>query len=120
EQAHLEKRDHVAGLAVDDEVIAHAGQPRHGNDDGNVREQDCAEKGRARKRRPPPQDPICVDSGRESVGPLNVHGTISLLAAPPPRPRPWSGPEWDSRVQLTEKVARSVPPRTKVPISSRG
>src|SRR5262249_49764048 len=66
--------------AVYDQVVGDAGQARHGDDDGDVRQQDRAEERRTRQRRPPAQEPVCVDSRREGVGVMDIHGLFREIA----------------------------------------
>jgi len=74
QQADFDIRNDIAKLAIDDEMIARAGQPGHAHNDGNVDQQDRAAKDHSGKRGSPSQEPICIDWGRQRVGLVNVHG----------------------------------------------
>src|SRR5262245_7089689 len=47
-------------MAVDCQVVAHAGQPRHADDGGDIGEQDGAGDHRPGQGGPPPQSPVLV------------------------------------------------------------
>src|SRR5271165_3911967 len=73
EQSDLEIGNDVAGLSVDDEMIAQAAQPGHAHDNGDVEQQDRAAKGYSGKRRPSPQESIYTEWGCQRIGLLNSH-----------------------------------------------
>ena len=74
ERPHFEEGRNLAGVLIDQQVIAGSRQPCHGYDHGDIGQTNCAEEGGVRERFPPAQQLVCVRSGRQCVALVNIHG----------------------------------------------
>jgi hypothetical protein len=80
ENADLEEQGDVAGLAVGSEVIGDAGQAGHGDDKGDVGEENRGRKGAAQQHRPRAQVPAGLRPRRQRVARVRVHCLCRDLA----------------------------------------
>ena len=80
QSADLEEQADIAGLAVGGEVIGDAGQASHGDDEGDVGEENRGGKGAAQRHGPRAQVPAGLRPGCQRVARVRIHCLCRSLA----------------------------------------